>query len=184
MRVDQDARIREGKDIAREGEIQGLIGQTICYRCLRPIETAHDGEFCPAFAQPSEAGRWLLFDNIRRSLIKRARGTISIKFSNRVEEPEGPYGVFHRVVGISFNGKYAGRLDTPYVPEFSVWEGGNDIYGLPTTPSHELLWGGWRNNLRRICDRSGADWWKVSRDLGISPDRSTEHGLRWMAGRL
>ena len=165
---------KDGDVLKKEGEAEGLIGNR-CYRCGEDPEKAHKGGFCPAFASYSEAGQWLQFSSILRVLRRHAKGSLSAWTTNKVEEHEGPFGHNHSVVGLAYNNKYLGRFDCPNVPEFSLWESGNSEYGIPVSSSHSMLYKGWRRSLRQTAQKIGADWRKVTRELGISPDISTEH---------
>lgn len=176
----------DGSVFGREGELEGLKG-SLCYRCGQPPEIAHDRFFCPAFSEYGEAGMWVPFNRILRTIRKHVKGrTISVWTTNRVEELEGPLNEWHHVVGMAIEGKYVGRFDYPYMPEFSIWKPSDRVWDLEhgsiaARSNHSMFYKGWRVALRPLRGVI-PDWFKFCKELGISPDHSTEELARRKSG--
>lgn len=158
-----------------------------CYRCGRDPGVAHDGAFCPAFADYAEAGTRLSFPAILSAIKVLSTKTVSPQASCRVEEHEGPGDTWHHIVGLSVDGVYAGRFDAPWMPEFSIWSESRQVYDadhgtIAGKTTHKMLYKGWRSALRQVAPAYGIKLSKLGKKLGVNFDRSTEEIRRIQAG--
>ncbi len=183
------ARLPKDADVlAKEGQNEGLLG-SFCYRCGRDPDKAHDRSFfCPALSKRAEGGEWISFERIRQALQRYAPSPLSVASAGRVEEPDGPLSTYHYVVGVGYRNKYLGRFDYPAMPEFSVWREAPEYYDpnrgyvMQSTSDHTQFFMGWRAALRGAAAKVGVPFRKIARDLGVSPDWSTEEIMRWKIG--
>ena len=177
----------DGDILGREGALEGLVG-SLCYRCGRPPETAHDRFFCPSFSSYADAGVWLSFSKLLKVIKKHAWGkSLIVLDSNNVEELEGPENTWHKVVGIYVDGKFLARFDSPRVPEFSIWKDSTRVWdfehgSIAARSSHPMFYKGWRCGLKPVREGLNLNWPKFCKDLGIPPDRSTEEIARRKSG--
>lgn len=174
--------------LAAEGQREGLLG-SLCYRCGQNPDKAHDRAFfCPSFSLRGEAGEWVSFERIRATLQKYAPYALSVASAGRCEEPDGPLNTYHYIVGIGYENRYLGRFDYPYMPEFSVFRETPTYYDpqrgdvLQKESDHMMFFKGWRAALRDAAARIGVPFRKIARDLGVSPDWTTEETMRWKSG--
>ena len=168
----------------REGRRYGL-----CYRCGKDPDTEHDGSFCPAFADYAESGKRLSFNDILRAIRKLSKKTVSAQPTCRVEEFEGPAGEWHQIVGLAADGRYAGRFDAPWMPEFSIWSGSERVYdadagSIAGRSDHKMLYKGWRSALRDTAGVFGIRLSDLGKELRVNLDRSTEEVARFKSSYL
>lgn len=180
-----------GDEMARKEEIRDSIGSNNCYRCGLDTSKFHSSRFvCRCFTMPSHLGRWLLWDDIRKTLAQHAsRHTFSWWYAGRIEDPVEAYDHWHSVVGVAIDGHYAGRFEAPQMPEFSFieWDTRADVLpeaSMLTAPQHTFIYMGWRGQLRQFCRRARINPNSVARDLGVSPDRTGEDMARYETGWL
>lgn len=178
---------KDASVLALEGQNEGLLG-SLCYRCGQNPDRAHDRTFfCPAFAKRAEGGEWISFGRIRQTLQRFAPSTLSVQSAGRCEEPDGPLKTYHYIVGVGYRNRYLGRFDYPYMPEFSVWRKSPMIFNATSSriqqeSDHTMFFKGWRAALRDAAAKIGVPFRKIARDLGVSPDWTTEEIMRWKPG--
>jgi len=161
--------------MARSAEVAASHSDT-CYRCGESISRSHDGFWCPALAQRAHAGRWIPFEKIRSALEHAVSGrSLTVARTCRAELPDGAEGEFHDIVGVSVDGAYVCRFDTPSMPEFGLCQAHNP---------HEIIFAGWRGQLRQFARKTRCNEQKLFAALQANADRTTEEVTRYKIGWL
>ncbi len=187
----------DADEMAKDAELHTSKGVT-CYRCGKDVEKFHtDTFYCKSFSE-YYGGRWLLWDNLRRVLtehFERVGRPMSWWYTSAFEDPVDQGGTWHRVAGIAVDGQFLGRFESPHQPEFSIIYHDPGLDALPeyrhhTEPNLEYVYMGWRGQLRAACEKAyhrlglAIDFADVTRDLGISGDRTGEEVTRFQVGWL
>jgi hypothetical protein len=179
----------DASEMALDAQVDKSPNQ-VCYRCKEDVTLRHDkAYYCKAFSQPEHAGRWLLWDDIRRVLEKHVKPrAMSVRYGMQFDDPfDLEKSSLHRVVGVSVDGRHGSRFESPHTPEFSLLFHDPHLDKVPAytdvhDPYHEFIYMGWRGQLRQFCEKFRLDFTRVALDLGVSPDRSGEETTRLQVG--